>query len=116
MEQIEQKKLKRERSLEYVVEKDYSGRWFPILSFGFRVSLRPPCTDEKRVPLRIGDRVAVTRWKRYWLYGEILERNEVEISNLSERRALRGWFPRPACSVCVVLDENDEEIVLKKIE
>ena len=39
-----------------------------------------------------------------------------KISNLSERRALRGWFPRPACSVCVVLDENDEEIVLKKTE
>ena len=68
MEQIEQKKLKRERSLEYVAEMDYSGRWFPIVSFGWRVAFRPPCTDEMRLPLRTGDRVAVTRWKRLDYY------------------------------------------------
>lgn len=63
IEQIEQKKLKRERSLEYYVEREYEGRWFPI-SFGWRVCLHPPCTDEKRIALHVGDRVSVTRWKR----------------------------------------------------
>lgn len=63
MEQIEQKKLKRERSVEYIVEKAYNGRWLPI-SFGFKVCLQPPCTDEARIPLRVGDKVAVSRWKR----------------------------------------------------
>lgn len=63
LEQIEQKKLKRERSVEYVVEKPYSGRWFPI-SYGFRVCSHPPCTDEARIALQIGDKLAVSRWKK----------------------------------------------------
>lgn len=27
--------------------------------------MQPPCTDEKRIALKAGDQVAVTRWKRY---------------------------------------------------
>ena len=45
--------------------------------------------------------------RRYWLYGEIMERNELQIANPSERRALRGWFPRVACAVCVMPDDMD---------
>lgn len=63
VEQIEQKKLKRERSVEYTVEKDYNGRWLPV-SFGIKVCLQPPCTDEARIPLRVGDKVVVSRWKK----------------------------------------------------
>lgn len=37
---------------------------FP-LTFGWRVCMQPPCTDEKRIALKAGDQVAVTRWKRY---------------------------------------------------
>ncbi|KAI9563652.1 hypothetical protein GHT06_011116 [Daphnia sinensis] len=107
IEQIEQKKIKRERCVEYVVEKAYSGRWFPFISFGIMVCLRPPCSDETRIPLRIGDIVAVTRWKKYWLYGEIQERGQVQM-NPTQRRALRGWFPRLSCSPSYVEYEKEE--------
>lgn len=107
IEQIEQKKIKRERCVEYVVEKAYSGRWFPFISFGIMVCLRPPCSDETRIPLRIGDKLAVTRWKKYWLYGEIQERGQVQM-NPTERRALRGWFPRLSCSPSYIEYEKEE--------
>lgn len=35
--------------------------------------------------------------KRYWLYGEIQERDDVRM-NPTERRCPRGWFPRLCCS------------------
>ena len=63
IEQIEQKKAKRERALDYIIEQDYFGKWFPI-SFGWRVCLHPPCNDEPRIVVRRGDIVTVTRWKR----------------------------------------------------
>lgn len=94
------------------------------------VCLQPPYTDETRISLQIGDKVAVTRWKkydknnfqqeifafqnfyncpliRYWLYGEIQERGQVQM-NPTERRALRGWFPRTSCSPCYVEYEKEE--------
>ena len=63
MEQIQQKTIKRQRAIDYVIERDYNGNWFPA-SFGWRVCLHPPCNGEKRISLRVGDQVTVTRWKR----------------------------------------------------
>ena len=37
---------------------------------GVSVWCRPPCTDEPRIGLAVGDLVRVTRWKKHWLYGE----------------------------------------------
>ena len=64
IEQLEQKAEKRLRTREYKITKDYSGSWFPFFSMGFKVASRPPCTDEPRIPLKVGDTVKVTRWKR----------------------------------------------------
>jgi hypothetical protein len=64
VEQILQKHDKRERTREYKIVLPYSGSWFPLLSQGLRVTCRPPCTDEPRIPLLEGDVVRVTRWKK----------------------------------------------------
>lgn len=42
-----------------------TGSWLPLWSQGFAVCLSPPCTDEPRIRLEIGDVVKVTRWKKY---------------------------------------------------
>jgi hypothetical protein len=44
---------------------------------------------------------------RYWLYGEIQERDQIQM-NPTERRALRGWFPRTSCSPSYVEYEKEE--------
>lgn len=64
IEQICQKALKRERTVEYVIGKDYTGSWFPVM-MGWRVCVNFPCTDEPRIKVKVGDRVKVTRWKKY---------------------------------------------------
>lgn len=38
----------------------------------------PPCTDEPRIKLEVGDVVNVTRWKRY----ELIEGQELYVNNL----------------------------------
>lgn len=108
IEQIEQKKLKRERAVEYFVNTTFNGRWFP-LHFGIRVCFNPPCSDEKRLALKVGDKVVVTRWKRYWLYGEILERDNMILLNPLERRELRGWFPRVCCYLANEVDVKKDD-------
>jgi palmitoyltransferase len=63
IEQINQKALKRERTVEYVIGKTYNGSWLP-LRMGWRVCVNFPCTDEPRISIKVGDRVLVTRWKK----------------------------------------------------
>jgi len=95
-EQICQKAEKRDRAREYEIIHYYSGAWFPVTQ-GFSVCCRPPCTDEPRIPLLPTDRVKVTRWKKYWLYGDkILQPGEARV---------RGWFPR-RCGVEVSCTEE----------
>jgi len=84
-EQLKQKEDKRERTREYLVTYPFSGAWFP-LSHGLSVCCHPPCTDEPRIPLNVGSLVRVTRWKKYWLYGEKVQEEHKD--------RLRGWFPR----------------------
>ena len=97
-EQIRQKADKRIRTRVYQVVTPYSGSWCPLWSMGFRVACSPPCADEPRIPLDAGDEVAVTRWKRHWLYGDKAMGN-AEDSKGAKR--VRGWFPRK-CAVEVV--------------
>ena len=40
---------------------------------GCAVCYHPPCTDEPRIRLVPGSIVRVTRWKKYWLYGELVQ-------------------------------------------
>ncbi|CAG0921173.1 unnamed protein product, partial [Notodromas monacha] len=62
MEQIAQKRAKRERTKSYNVIEVYSGAWLPIFK-GPAICCRPPYSDEPRIALKIGDEVVVTRWK-----------------------------------------------------
>ena len=64
IEQLEQKAEKRMRTRKYQIVTAYSGSICPIFSFGFKIGCRPPCTDEPRIPLAVGDVVKVTRWKK----------------------------------------------------
>ena len=100
-EQLMQKEDKRGRTREYQMILKYSGAWFP-LSHGLGVCCHPPCTDEPRIALEAGSMVRVTRWKKYWLYGEKVQvvdkvnmkrYSRVNEQHLNQER-MRGWFPR----------------------
>ncbi len=101
-EQLAQKADKRQRTREYKITQDYSGSWLPFYSMGFSVAIRPPCTDEPRIALRQGDVVNVTRWKKYWLYGDKVLKDE------DKDGRVRGWFPRK-CAVDVVSMKEFEQ-------
>ncbi|CAG7719098.1 unnamed protein product [Allacma fusca] len=88
LEQLQQKDDKRKRSKEYVIVEEYSGSWCPI-SKGIGTLFRPPCSDESRIPLKKDDRIVVTRWKKYWLYGAC-----VSAGSSGDSDFLKGWFPR----------------------
>ncbi|CAH1795576.1 unnamed protein product [Owenia fusiformis] len=98
IEQLKQKADKIDRAVEYKTVEDYSGSVCPI-SKGLRVCCRPPCTDEKRIAIKKGDMVLVTRWKKYWLYGDKLEGPNKTLVRGRDRK--RGWFPR-RCAVEIV--------------
>lgn len=102
-EQLRQKEDKRGRTREYQIVIPYSGKWAP-LSQGLGVCCHPPCTDEPRIALTAGDRVRVTRWKKYWLYGDkVVPEGQARV---------RGWLPR-RCAVEAV-DHYDSCQVKKK--
>ncbi|KAL0281571.1 UNVERIFIED_CONTAM: hypothetical protein PYX00_002518 [Menopon gallinae] len=100
-EQIEQKAEKRQRAKAYSVIKTYSGSWCPVV-FGCRVLLSPPLTDEHRLPLSVGDYLLVTRWRKYWLFGEKLKKGQNGVN-------MKGWFPRP-CVIEVTGDVGDSVV------
>lgn len=108
-----------------------SGSWLPI-SYGIGVCLHPPCTDEPRIKLCVGDMVLVTRWRkyylctdcyfflfkhffscfRYWLFGEKIQ-NIVSNGNEAIFR-VKGWFPRK-CAVEIVDCEDVTNFKEKKL-
>jgi hypothetical protein len=95
-EQLEQKREKRQRTVRYEIIKSYKGSWI-TMRYGFRTCICIPCTDETRMPIEKGDYVLVTRWERYWFYGERItadEMNKNDSLNTRRRRRPRGWFPR----------------------
>ncbi|CAF0936672.1 unnamed protein product [Rotaria sordida] len=98
-EQLEQKKDKRQRTVRYEVVQSYKGSYI-TLRYGFCTCICIPWSDETRMPIEKGDYVLVTRWERYWLYGECVTANETkkndDIINSHHRlrRRPRGWFPR----------------------
>jgi len=104
-EQLRQKEDKRGRTKQYTATRQYAGTWCP-LTHGFSVACHPPCTDEPRINIRLGETVRVTRWKNYWLYGD-----KVLNSSEAEGERVRGWFPRHCAAETVF---QDEEIKVKK--
>lgn len=106
-EQIQQKSEKRQRTKTYRVVRPASGFWFPVMH-GLKVFCCPPCSDEARISLNIDDVVFVTRWRKYWLFGE----KQCNVSNGEKSLyRIRGWFPR----TCVVdMMENNPKDQKKK--
>ncbi|GIX79122.1 palmitoyltransferase ZDHHC6 [Caerostris darwini] len=107
IEQLIQKEDKKARKRQYTIVKNYNGSWFPI-SVGLRTCLTPPCSDEYRIPLSVGDKVFVTRWRTRWLYGELC-------SKLNESGCdIKGWFPR-CCAVEFTTTEEEVTSAAKKL-
>lgn len=104
IEQLEQKTEKRHRTKEYRIVEEFAGSWFPFWSFGWRVAIHPPCTDEPRIKVGKGDTVKVTRWKKHWLYGDKVVNADKPDDRIPGANRVRGWFPRK-CAVDLV--END---------
>ena len=102
-EQLEQKLEKRARTRIYSVIKKASGSWVPIMH-GCQVLIHPPLTDEPRIKLSPGDIVKVTRWRKYWLFGEKIDKKS---DDDTKPKRVRGWFPRP-CAV-ELADESEEQ-------
>ncbi|CAL8099320.1 unnamed protein product [Orchesella dallaii] len=115
VEQLAQKSDKRRRMREYEIIEKFSGSWFPVTK-GFGTFYHPPCSDESRIPLQKGDRVLVTRWKKYWLYGEKFEGSVLMTPNeIPKEERPKGWFPRRcalevANSACNDNLESDQEV------
>jgi len=97
IEQIQQKDDKRRRTKECTVVENFSGSWCPITK-GWRVLFHPPCSDEPRIPVFKEERLLVTRWKTYWIYGELLYSKSD--SSLTSRNR-KGWLPRH-CAVVIL--------------
>ena len=103
-EQIEQKQEKRQRTVRYEVIKSFPGS-FITCRYGCRTCCCVPCSDEPRIPIEKGDSVLVTRWEKFWLYGERIHSPEQiddddddakkkKKNKIRGRRRPRGWFPR----------------------
>lgn len=97
-EQLEQKREKRQRTIPYEVIRSYSGSFFTC-RHGCKTCICIPCTDESRIPVESGDHVLVTRWEKYWFYGERIiksSKNDENGQKTKQRpsRRPRGWFPR----------------------
>jgi palmitoyltransferase len=84
-EQLEQQS---QRAVRYKIIQSYNGSFY----YDLRTCIDIPCSSERRMPVKKGDYVFVTRWKNYWLYGRSRKSNE----------HIRGWFPR--CCVNEIFD------------
>jgi len=63
IEQMEQKKEKRQRSVMFAVNRPFNGALCP-LSHGARVCCCPPCMDEQRLKVQPGDQVLISRMRK----------------------------------------------------
>lgn len=93
-EQIAQKCEKRARTRTYKCIRKATGSYLPLFSQGFRVCLSPPCTDEPRLQLEPEDVIKVTRFRKHWLFGERVVNEIQQKEAITNKKALRGWFPR----------------------
>lgn len=64
IEQLLQKKEKRQHSFLFAVNRPFNGAVCP-LSHGARVCCCPPCMDEQRLKVQPGDHVLVFRLRKY---------------------------------------------------
>jgi hypothetical protein len=75
---LEQKKEKQTHSVKYNVINNYSGS-FITFKHGCKTLCCFPWTEDPRLLLFKNETIHVTRWQKYWLYGEIkLDKSEKE--------------------------------------
>uniref|UniRef100_A0A5S6R1Y5 Palmitoyltransferase n=1 Tax=Trichuris muris TaxID=70415 RepID=A0A5S6R1Y5_TRIMR len=92
IEQLMQKEEKRIHSEECSVVRNYNGGYL-CFGLGWKVFLSQPIlTQDQRLPLKVGERVTVSRGCKHWLYG---------CKESADCKFNRGWFPRQ----CVMLSE-----------
>jgi palmitoyltransferase len=101
------------RTRRYRIVSKVTGSWFPLLSYGFKVCIHPPFTDEPRIKLEPDDLVNVTRWRKHWLFGEKVQEPAVEQNGKTKEdkleikpKRVRGWFPRKAA--IEFFEDNDD--------
>lgn len=102
MEQIEQKKEKKQHSYTCEGVREYNGKCC-ALSYGVKICMCVPCL-EATIPVDVGDIIVVTRWRRYWVYGD----KEVSEDDTKEGKRIRGWFPRMCIKIISKNDSQDE--------
>jgi len=102
-EQLAQKAAKRDQARAYLCTHAYSGArvcsWSLLRTAGVRAMVGQPMVDGTRLPLVIGQHVAVTRAVKHWLYGELVDGRVFGCEQGDTPKAganVRGWFPR-AC-------------------
>ncbi|VDM38839.1 unnamed protein product [Toxocara canis] len=101
-EQLMQKRIKRLNAREVRIIRRFEGTCLSALLIGFRVFVCQPCTDERRIPIEVGEHWMVTRVNRHWFYGTKKETEEWEPNGEVDHqahlkhshRSPRGWFPR----------------------
>lgn len=118
-----QKVEKRARTRRYRIVSKVTGSWLPLWSYGCKVCIHPPLTDEPRIALEVDDLVNVTRWRKHWLFGEKVHnetsngvKNGANYKNgkvnedVKKIPRVRGWFPRKAAvEFFEDIDYSDEE-------
>jgi hypothetical protein len=90
VEQLEQKREKRQRSAMYVITKHFTGTMCPW-KYGPPVVCCQPCIDEQRMKVEPGHHVLVSRFRKHWLYGDLIT---VGSDGMPHTDRCRGWFPR----------------------
>ncbi|XP_030835423.1 palmitoyltransferase ZDHHC6 [Strongylocentrotus purpuratus] len=108
-EQLAQKAEKKHRLVEYEITDDYSG-YICTFSHGLCTLIRVPLSDEPRIPVEYGDIVMVSRWKKYWLYGDVVldSDDEADEDTKKSKKRVRGWFPAN-CAKELKFEEEEEE-------
>ena len=86
---------------------DYNGGiCMGALHHGLRVFFCQPLTDGRRVAVTAGDRWAITRGNKHWVYAKKVEKQSyvdsdgaVQHSFVATDHFARGWFPKACLEV-----------------
>uniref|UniRef100_A0A7S2TN34 Palmitoyltransferase n=1 Tax=Lotharella oceanica TaxID=641309 RepID=A0A7S2TN34_9EUKA len=108
-EQLQQKKLKKDRSYHVTVKRDFNTTCFnspnilPYMcwTYGCGATFACPDCEEGRLSVAVGERILVTRVRKHWLYARR------QHSEGDARWNERGWVPRGAVNDPLQAEEDD---------
>ncbi|KRY57004.1 Palmitoyltransferase ZDHHC6, partial [Trichinella britovi] len=104
IEQLEQKRQKKNFSEEYEIVRAYNGRVWAFKHGFSTCALQPWLLHEFRLPVAVGERVLVSRWSRHWMYGILMLTNCGDECNCHNIR--RGWFPKSCARLVEMSVDN----------